>query len=419
MATRLPMATRVRRQTGPLERLLPRGFHLSDLAADRRGAPILVLGLLLVATLVATLPLSGGAPGTGRTAAERSRFNPRVAGPADPAYFTSGFGTDAQGPRDLQAVAAPAGQELDGDAAAAPQPSSGPFGDDGTLIKPYTIDTSAPAGLGDRVRRYKVRAGDSLSGIANRYGVELLTIWWANKLERTDALTVGQELIIPPADGVLHTVVEGDTVASVARKYKVEAEDILRFNKVEGDVLVLGQVLLIPGGEGAPIPTPKPPPVYVSTPGSSNGGAPGSGGGPSTGGSGGGSCASCYFSGSMSWPVPGGSISQYFHYGHYAIDIQAPYGTSVLAGAGGQVTYAGWRDNGGGYQVWISHGNGVYTTYNHMSSVNVSVGSSVGAGQQVGRIGATGWATGPHLHFEVWMGPIWSGGYRVNPLNYL
>ena len=83
------------------------------------------------------------------------------------------------------------------------------------------------------------------------------------------------------------------------------------------------------------------------------------------------------------------------------------------------MTFAGWRSNGGGYQVWISHGSGLYTTYNHMSSVSVHAGQRVSKGQRVGRVGATGWATGPHLHFEVWRGPVWSGGHRVNPYGYL
>jgi murein DD-endopeptidase MepM/ murein hydrolase activator NlpD len=123
----------------------------------------------------------------------------------------------------------------------------------------------------------------------------------------------------------------------------------------------------------------------------------------------------------MLWPVVGGGnyISQYFHYGHYGLDIAADAGSKVRAAAGGTVQFAGWKSNGGGYQVWIAHGSGLYTTYNHMSGVSVGVGQHVARGQQVGRVGCTGNCTGPHLHFEVWRGPIWNGGVRVNPLRYL
>jgi murein DD-endopeptidase MepM/ murein hydrolase activator NlpD len=117
--------------------------------------------------------------------------------------------------------------------------------------------------------------------------------------------------------------------------------------------------------------------------------------------------------------VAGGYISQYFHYGHYAIDIAADSGTRVMAAAGGTVIWAGWKNNGGGYQVWIAHGSGLYTTYNHMSSIAVGRGQHVSRSQQVGRVGMTGNATGPHLHFEVWRGMVWDGGTRVNPLIYL
>ncbi|HEY5630152.1 MAG TPA: M23 family metallopeptidase, partial [Candidatus Limnocylindrales bacterium] len=104
---------------------------------------------------------------------------------------------------------------------------------------------------------------------------------------------------------------------------------------------------------------------------------------------------------------------------HWAIDIAADYGSTVVAAAAGKVIFAGWKSNGGGWQVWISHGGNMFTTYNHMSAITVGTGESVGRGQQVGRIGQSGDATGPHLHFEVWIGPIWNGGQRMNPLNYL
>ena len=122
----------------------------------------------------------------------------------------------------------------------------------------------------------------------------------------------------------------------------------------------------------------------------------------------------------MRWPVIGGDnyISQYFHYGHYAIDIAADYGAKVVSSASGKVIFAGWKSNGGGYQVWIAHGSGIYTTYNHMSAITVSRGENVSRGEQVGRVGASGLATGPHLHFEVWSGRVWDGGTRVNPLKY-
>ena len=122
----------------------------------------------------------------------------------------------------------------------------------------------------------------------------------------------------------------------------------------------------------------------------------------------------------MRWPVVGGAnyISQYFHYGHYGLDIAADYGSTVVAAAAGRVIFAGWKSNGGGYQVWISHGNNLFTTYNHMSAVSVGDGESVSRGEQVGRVGQSGNATGPHLHFEVWIGEVWNGGTRMNPLRY-
>jgi murein DD-endopeptidase MepM/ murein hydrolase activator NlpD len=288
----------------------------------------------------------------------------------------------------------------------------GPFIDDGTLVKPIAVDTSVPDGS-DLVGTYRVKSGDTLVGIASKFGVSMMSLWWANDLKNKDDLHIGQRLDIPPVTGLIVTITADDTLESLADEYNVNGEDILVTNGLDDPNLVVGQVLVVPGAKGEPIPTPKPTPKPKPRATSK----------PSSGGGGGGSSRSpsTYSGGDMLWPVSGGGnyISQYFRTGHYGLDIAADYGSLVRSAAGGTVIFAGWKSNGGGYQVWVAHGSGLYTTYNHMSGVSVGHGQHVGRGQQVGRVGQSGWATGPHLHFEVWRGPIWNGGTRVNPLAYL
>ena len=118
--------------------------------------------------------------------------------------------------------------------------------------------------------------------------------------------------------------------------------------------------------------------------------------------------------GALVWPVPNGAISQYYHAGHLALDIAAPYGSTVVAAKAGTVTWAGWRNNGGGYVVAIDHGGGMQTVYNHLGSIWVGLGQYVVAGQGIGGVGCTGLCTGPHVHFEVIV-----NGVIDNPLRYL
>lgn len=283
----------------------------------------------------------------------------------------------------------------------------GPFSADGTLIKPGSVDTVVADGA-DLIRSYRVKSGDTLTGIARKFHVSMMTVWWANDLKNKDDLHIGQTLAIPPVSGVVVTVTTTDTLDSLAASYHTDAADIIDVNQLSDPHLVVGQTLTIPGALSKPIPTPKPTPTPKPHKASSGGSSGGSTRPPAQ-----------YSGGKFSWPVAGGYISQYFHYGHYAIDIAADAGTRAMAAAAGTVIFAGWKNNGGGYQVWIAHGSGLYTTYNHMMSVSVGRGQHVARGQQVGRVGMTGNATGPHLHFEVWRGPVWDGGTRVNPLIYL
>jgi murein DD-endopeptidase MepM/ murein hydrolase activator NlpD len=85
---------------------------------------------------------------------------------------------------------------------------------------------------------------------------------------------------------------------------------------------------------------------------------------------------------------------------HTGLDLLASYGTAVGAAGSGAVTFGGWLD-GYGQLVVVQHVLGVSTYYAHLSRIAVAVGQRIGTGQLLGRVGMTGHATGPHLHFEV------------------
>ena len=129
------------------------------------------------------------------------------------------------------------------------------------------------------------------------------------------------------------------------------------------------------------------------------------------------------YSGSLVWPCPSYSrISSQYGYRthpisgtrklHKGLDIAASSGNPVIAAASGTVVKSYFSSSYGNYVV-ISHGGGLMTAYAHMTRRLVSAGQTVSAGQQVGTVGSTGNSTGPHLHFEVYV-----GGSTTNPMNY-
>ncbi len=128
--------------------------------------------------------------------------------------------------------------------------------------------------------------------------------------------------------------------------------------------------------------------------------------------------------GTYTWPTPGySSITS--AYGmryhpilkvrkmHTGVDIGAPGGASIVAADSGKVIHCGWM-GGYGQVIVVDHGNGLSTLYAHMSAYAVSNGASVTKGQTIGRVGSTGWSTGPHLHFEVRI----NGSY-TDPMAYI
>jgi len=283
--------------------------------------------------------------------------------------------------------------------AAAPSTNSVPRGggvlddDEDLLVKVPALHTVVPKRPRTEVITYTVEEGDNVSIIAERFDIDTDTVVWANeKLEEDpDYLVVGQQLLILPIVGVLHTVKEGDTIESIAQKYKAEPQAIIgyEFNRLqEGGVLQVGQQVIVPNGQ-------KPYQLrYVYTDkGMIAVNAP-------------------QGSGRFIWPTSGYITNRYAP-DHLGIDIGAPVGTPVYAADAGVVTSVGPMGTYG-LAVIIDHGKGFTTVYAHLSMYYPTVGTPVRKGQAIGKIGMTGKTTGPHLHFE-----IRYGGGAVNPVRYL
>ena len=261
-----------------------------------------------------------------------------------------------------------------------------------TLQNP-AVGTDARALL----KMYTVKAGDTLRGIAAYFGLAVATVYWANKSQISNpaSLRIGQQLYILPMDGLVIKMTNKISLASLSKKFNVTVQDIVDTNNLPDTNPPVGMLIIVPGATGGAMPK------------SSSG--LGSKKNPRVG--------------SWIWPVAGNNyISQYYWAGHHAVDIAAHMGTPVVAATAGTVVYAGWSNDGGGNVIWVREGTKLYTTYNRLSKVYAWVGERVYAGKKIGAIGMTGHATGPHLHFEVWLGypyALNNDTDAVNPCRYL
>lgn len=243
---------------------------------------------------------------------------------------------------------------------------------------------------GGSISLYVVREGDTLSEIADMFDVSANTVLWANDLKSAKDIHPGDSLVILPVTGLRHKVTKGETLASLAKTYGGDADDIATYNGLESDsAIAVGTTVIIPGGE-----------IKVATKAttSSKSGVKQGGSIAQVSGKGGGAAIPGYYGN----PVPGAIVTQAIH-GWNGVDLGAKSGTLVYASAGGTVIVSrasGWNGGYGNYVV-IDHGNGTQTLYSHMSTVSVSVGAQVAKGAVVGAVGKTGEATGFHLHFEV------------------
>jgi murein DD-endopeptidase MepM/ murein hydrolase activator NlpD len=255
---------------------------------------------------------------------------------------------------------------------------------------------------GGEVITYVVQEGDTLSSIADKYGLQVSTILWENNITESTKLKPGQELRILPVDGIRHKVSRGETIFTVAKKYgledEAEAQKIVNypFNEFLNDEtfeLATGQFILVPDGVKPNVPAP------ARTTRATGRQTPDAG--------------SVTATGNFVWPASG-KITQSFVFYHKALDIANRAAGPILAADAGVVVTSGWSSSGYGNHVVVDHGNGYTTLYAHLSVLQVRAGQRVNRGDVLGQMGSTGRSTGTHLHFE-----IRQGGSLINPLNFL
>ena len=258
---------------------------------------------------------------------------------------------------------------------------------------------------------YEVKAGDTLSTIANGHGLYVKDVLALNSgLSENTMLQIGDELIItvPQPELTVMTVeqstyeeayygevqyIDVDSWYTTQTEVVQEAEAgyhqvtamITKRNGTEESREVVDEIVLKEPVCKVVKRGTQTPPTFIK---------PLSGGRQTSG------------YGRRKAPTKGASTN------HRAIDWATPTGTAIWASSGGTVTVAGWQ-SGYGYVVYINHPDGKQTRYGHLSKILVSPGQKVKQGQKIALSGNTGRSTGPHLHFELRV-----NGVPVNPYNY-
>ncbi len=243
-----------------------------------------------------------------------------------------------------------------------------------TMAQP-SLSELCPTPILSRLQRHQVSSGETLETIAQQYNLIPQTLLGVNPSLQGRQVQMGQEILIPPFNGIKVTAPNGATWQDLATAYGVRADVLFEIN----GCVETPTVVFVPGVNGQPGERPSQdnytglrgyPLPTVSQVGLSYG-----------------------------WHVEPNTGESFFHGG---MDILAEVGTPVLAADSGEVVYVGQEGNYG-FLVIVDHGNGRQTRYGHLSRFGTRIGQSVQVGDVLGYVGQTGRPDllNPHLHFEV------------------
>jgi murein DD-endopeptidase MepM/ murein hydrolase activator NlpD len=257
---------------------------------------------------------------------------------------------------------------------------------------------------------YTTQVGDSVSGIAGKYGISVQTLLNNNPtVSDRNLIQKGQEIVIPRKEGILYKVGHGDTVDKIVAQFdNITTATVLEYRPnaiTDPKSLETGRYVLLPGATVKPPPPPPPEPKLAPRPTGASGPPP-----PNSGGR-------------FSYPLnnwlrvsdPFGTNRGGGTY-HTGIDLDlfGRHHSPIYSACNGVVARTEYLTYSYGYHVIVDCGDGWTTLYAHMDAIMVTPGQKVTQGTQLGISGLTGFTTGEHLHFEIRL----NGAY-LNPAAYL
>lgn len=254
-------------------------------------------------------------------------------------------------------------------------------------LKLITTDKNLPSIEKLEVSTYRVKNGETLGGIARKFNLSLGTLISFNKINDVRKVRVGSELRIPSADGIIYTVVRGDSLEGISKRHQSNINKICDYNNLASEVIQIGQQLFLPGAS-------------IDT------------------------YSLDRALGRLFIAPTKGRLTSGFGYRpdpftgrrtmHNGLDIANIIGTPIVASKSGKVIYVDNRPKGYGNVVILKHDEGYQTLYAHMNTIIVRQNEWVTQGQKIGTMGSSGRSTGTHLHFSIFKNNI-----PQNPLNYV